>query len=597
MEMDHQIYLYAAMFIAGYALHAVLEWRGRRKGPPPPSMALEQALDGLDACVFVNSVADCTLLFINRKARERFGMGDGEVGRCFYDIMGHCCDSKTGACPRKQLLDLHNNDGDAVVSAEIRRSLGERFYRQFGILVDWGKWGEGDAHLVYLVDITDTVETERRLVEAKEAAEHASRAKSEFLSRMSHEIRTPMNAIIGMTSVAIGSEDPHKRDECLSKIDVASRHLLNVINEILDISKIEANKVEIAEVAFDFGVMIEKILDMLDWRLSGGRREFDVEIGDIPSCLVGDDVRLSQIIVNLLSNAEKFTPDSGLIALRIRNISEDDAFCEVQVSVENSGPDIPPEQQARLFNSYEQGDDSARRFGGTGLGLAISKRLVEMMGGRIWVESEPGSGAKFLFTVRLEKDSSDERRIDVKGILEGVRGNPEDNMADDVGGAPVKGGTETIRAVDWGEVPADVRSGNRRVLLAEDVEVNRELVSMFFEGSGIAFDFAEDGAVAVEMFTANPERYCMILMDIQMPVMDGYEASRKIRALDVEWAKKAPIVAMTANVFKEDIELCFAAGMTDHVGKPIDMAVLREKVLGIVRGGGGCGVPAYRQNQ
>jgi CheY-like chemotaxis protein/two-component sensor histidine kinase len=402
-----------------------------------------------------------------------------------------------------------------------------------------------------------------------------------------------------MTGIALTSSDYRKREECLVKIDGASRHLLNVINDVLDMSKIEANKFELALESFDIGETIRSVLNMLDWRLGSKRREFVVNIDDIPAFLIGDNVRLSQIIVNLLSNAEKFTPEGGRVALSLRNLEEDSEACALQFEVEDSGPGISQEQQTLLFNSFQQANGGiARKFGGTGLGLAISKKLVEMMDGRIWVTSEPGKGANFAFTVRLRKEKLDSRRVDVGGILDAMRGI--DALGADTGGIndphainavdgidgdiyDIDGGMSGRRAgrLDWSMVPDDVKSGKRRVLLVEDVEVNRELVTMYFENSGITFDAAENGAEAVRLFAQAPERYCLVLMDVQMPVMDGYEASRAIRAFGAQ-ARKIPIIAMTANVFKEDIDHCFEAGMDDHVGKPIDMEVLREKVLGIV---------------
>jgi len=529
--------------------------------------ALKRVFDGLDVPVFVYDLLNCRIRYINPAMKKRFGLSDDAVGRCGHEVIGHCYDSPSGFCPRERIL----NSPDTAVGNVIRREIDGRSYRQDSFAIDWN--GGKDAQLIYFADMTDAVDAQAQITAAKDAAEAANHAKSEFLARMSHEIRTPMNAVIGMTSVAIATEDSDKRDECLTKIDSASRHLLNVINEILDISKIEANKVEITDEMFDMGATLKKILNMLDWRLSNKRRDFIVNIDDIPSLVTGDDVRLSQIIVNLLSNADKFTPEGGKIVLNIKNQEETDSDCVLRVEVADNGIGIPVDQQPRLFKSFEQADkNTSKHFGGTGLGLAISKKLVEMMGGNIWVESELGKGATFIFTLKLKKYRSSTRRVDVGAVM---------NSAREVGKL-IGGESDTEKATDWNSLPDDIKSGARRALLAEDVEINRELVSMYFEDSGITLDFAENGKEALDMFEKDPEKYCLILMDIQMPVMDGYEAARAIRAVGAEWAKNVPIIAMTANVFKEDIDNCFAAGMNDHIGKPIDMEVLHDKVFKIL---------------
>jgi len=560
---------YAVTLVCGIALGAVAAVAFLRRfrdnsAARDSRKALKRVFDGLDVPVFVSDLKKCRILYVNPAIKKRLGFDDNVIGRCSHQVVGHCCDSPSGFCPRERIM----SNPDALASNEIQREIDGRYYRQDSFAIDWD--GVKDAQLIYLVDMTDAMEAQRQLVAAKEAAEAANSAKSEFLSRMSHEIRTPMNAVIGMTSVAIATEDTEKRDECLTKIDSASRHLLNVINEILDISKIEANKVEIADEMFDLGATLKKILNMLDWRLSNKRRDFIVNIDDIPSLVTGDDVRLSQIIVNLLSNADKFTPEGGKIVLNIKNQEESEGECLLRVEVADNGIGIPVDQQTRLFQSFEQADRNiSKHFGGTGLGLAISKKLVEMMGGQIWVESELGKGAAFIFTMKLKKYRSSKRRVDVGAVM---------NSAREVGKL-IGGESGAEKHTDWNSLPDDIKNGSRRVLLAEDVEVNRELVSMYFEDSGITLDFAEDGQEALDKFKANPEKYCLILMDIQMPIMDGYEAARSIRAMDTDWAKSIPIIAMTANVFKEDIDNCFAAGMNDHVGKPIDMEVLHDKVF------------------
>ena len=570
MEQGFNYWTHAAAVVCGAALGfaaagAFLLRRVRDASPAADSRkALKRVFDGLNVPAFVSDIRTCRILYINTAIKRRLGFDDNAVGSCSYKIIGHCRGEASGFCPRERIA----GNPDAFVSTEVRREIDGRHYRQDNFAIDWN--GVKDAQLVYFVDMTDAVEAQAQLLAAKEAAEAANRAKSEFLARMSHEIRTPMNAVIGMTSVAIAAEDPEKRDECLTKIDSASRHLLNVINEILDISKIEANKVEIADEMFDMGATLKKILSMLDWRLSNKRRDFIVNIDDLPLLVTGDDVRLSQIIVNLLSNADKFTPEGGKIILNIKNQEESDSVCHIRVEVADNGIGIPKDQQPRLFQSFEQADKNiSKHFGGTGLGLAISKKLVEMMGGQIWVESELGKGATFIFTMKLNKYRSSNRRVDVGAIM---------NSAMEVGKL-ISGESDGKKHTDWNSLPDNIKSGRRRVLLAEDVEVNRELVSMYFEDTGITFDFAEDGKQALEMFRENPQKYCLILMDIQMPVMDGYESARAIRSLKTDWAKNVPIIAMTANVFKEDIDNCFAAGMNDHAGKPIDKDALHEKVF------------------
>jgi len=392
--------------------------------------------------------------------------------------------------------------------------------------------------------LTDTTQ----LTNARIDAEDANLAKSEFLSNMSHEMRTPMNAIIGMTSIAQSSNETDRKNYCLSKIESASVHLLGVINNILDMSKIEARKFELSLNEFDFNEMIRTVIDIINFRLEEKGHTLSVNIDKkIPKTLISDDQKLSQVLSNLLSNAVKFTPEGGVIYLYADLLDEsDDDNCSIRFEVTDTGIGISKEQQARLFVSFEQAESSiSRKYGGTGLGLSISKSIVEMLGGTIWVHSELGKGSTFSFIINAEKgsESTDDEYSGIKtGVILGQDGC----------------------------------FCNNRILLAEDIEINREIVLAMLENTELKIDCAENGFLAYQIFSNNPDLYDMILMDIQMPEMDGVSATKSIRSLDIPHAKEIPIVAMTANVFLDDIENYHRAGMNEHLGKPLNFSdVLR----------------------
>jgi len=401
-----------------------------------------------------------------------------------------------------------------------------------------------------LDDITDTVRMQKELETAVEEAQAASRAKSEFLSNMSHEIRTPMNAIIGMTSIGKSAQDIEKKNYAFKRIENASGHLLGVINDILDMSKIEAGKLTLSEAEFDFEAMVKQVININSYRIDEKQQHFTVQLDqDIPRALIGDDQRISQVITNLLSNAVKFTPEHGEIRLSARFLKEEAGVCTIQIDVSDTGIGISEQQQARLFQSFEQAESStSRKFGGTGLGLAISKHIVERMGGKIWVESELEKGATFFFTIQARRGQE---------------------KAQDSEDRPF--------AADAGPVDAGSFAGCC-ILLAEDVEINQEIVRTILEPMQLQIDCAMNGAEAVRMFSDAPARYDMIFMDVQMPEMDGLEATRRIRALGFPKAAEIPIIAMTANVFREDIEKCLESGMNGHVGKPLDFNEVIEKL-------------------
>lgn len=525
--------------------------------------------------------------------------------------------------------------------------------------------------MIASVDVTE-IEEERK------KAEQASRAKSEFLSNMSHEIRTPMNAIIGMTSIGKTSTDLERKNYALKKIEDASNHLLGIINDILDMSKIEANKFDLSPVEFVFEKLLQRVVNVTYFRLDEKKQNFSVYIDPkIPRRLIGDDQRLAQVIANLLSNAIKFTKEYGTVRLNAFFVKEENAICTLKFEVVDNGIGISKEQQTKLFNSFAQAESStSRKFGGTGLGLAISKRIVEMMNGQIWIESELGEGSTFAFTIQAKRGSDEEKIAlqsalnwkDVRvmsvddapeireyyaslaqryGFLCDVAESGEDalrlletNGVYDIyfvdWKMPGMNGVELARhikgnhkdtsiiiimsATEWNVIEKEAKEAGVdkflpkplfesviidciqdclsgyttgtieeqdemsdcfegcQILLAEDVEINREIVLSLLEPTLVVVDCAENGREALEMFRAQPEKYDMIFMDLQMPEMDGLEATRHIRALHQGKSKTIPIVAMTANVFQEDIRNCLEAGMNDHVGKPLVIEEVLEKM-------------------
>ena len=392
--------------------------------------------------------------------------------------------------------------------------------------------------------------TQEALRIALNRAEESSRAKTNFLSNMSHEIRTPMNAIIGMSSIAKSATDPKEINQCLTKIGDASQHLLGIINDVLDMSKIDAGKFTLSMSECALSEILDRIVSMIGHSAGEKGQKFSLDMGDdVPGFIITDQQRLVQVIMNLLSNAVKFTPDGGNIGLLVAKTAEEDAHCTLQFTITDTGIGITSEQKTRLFQPFSQADNSiSRRFGGTGLGLAISKDIVGLMGGEIWVESQPQKGSSFHFTIRAQKGSA-------------------------------------ASAADWeSETSAtdpQVRDGlfaGKRVLLVEDVEINREILIALLSNTGLAIDEAENGRIGCEMFLAHPGRYDAIFMDIHMPEMDGYETARAIRTMDMPHAATVPIIAMTANVFREDIERCLASGMNDHIGKPLDIGEVIRKL-------------------
>ena len=633
----------------------------------------------------IDEKLELTLLEANSRFREYFGELGDRNGSDLYrqNILDNLDAINAEMAHMKAGEPLH-----FVMHVTDRR--GQALWLQVnGTCVGWQ-----DGRPIYLVifldvtDVTELREMQRKLTEQAEAlqdaltvAEHANRAKSDFLSRMSHEIRTPMNAIIGMTTIAAAYiEDRARVEDCLQKIAYSSKHLVSLINDVLDMSKIDEGKMKIAHENFDLVTVVESITSIIYPQAVDKGLNFTVPLVELAdTVLIGDSMRLNQILLNLLSNPLKFTPAGGTIRLEIRQVQHKDGRVRLRFTVSDTGVGMSGEFMSRLFKPFEQESiATGQKYGGTGLGMAITKNLVTLMGGTVSVQSKVEQGTAF--TIELDFDEPEEgggQQISRHPALETLKVLIADDDQDScvhaslllkkmgilsdwvltgaacvekIGGAhrggedydvcfvdwkmPDLDGVEVARrirelvgpdttviimtAYDWSAIETRAREAGvnaflskplfasslynalltvtgvgsaakapavkverpelagRRVLLVEDNALNREIAIELLKMVGVAADYAENGQVALNMFLSNGDRYDLILMDVQMPVMDGYAATKAIRDSGHPRAKEIPIIAMTADAFHEDVVRAAEAGMNGHLSKPIDSDLLYQ---------------------
>lgn len=452
-------------------------------------------------------------------------------------------------CDLIRIRKLAESGGEIYFECRSRRKSSQYMWFSYTLQGIPGDGTESDKVMVFLKNIHQAKkqEAEKRqaLEDALLSAQQAGKAKGEFMSKMSHEIRTPLNAIIGYLQIAKGAvEEREKIKDCLQKQEYAAQHLLDIINDVLDIASIESGKIKLENAVFNIQELLTETAAIFESQARQKELEFGMKVEGITnSLLVGDRLRVNQILMNLLSNAVKFTSAGGKVELEVSQKAVIEGRAHLQFRIQDTGIGMTKEYKQRIFTPFEQQDaGTAKLYGGTGLGLSITNNLVNMMNGTIHVQSEEGKGSIFIVGLSFQ-------------------------IADTETSVENTGADQTRKIKNSGE---DIFSG-MSMILAEDNEMNREIVKEILKDTGLNITCAETGREALEIFENSTDgTYQMILMDIQMPVMDGYEAARRIRACGHSQARKIPIIACSADAFTEDVNKALAAGMNDHISKPID---------------------------
>jgi PAS domain S-box-containing protein len=536
-------------------------------------------LDGDARFIYANEAA-CNSLGYARQ--ELIGVHLSQVDKSFSPEMLRQAEAESTIENSVTLETFHDTKDGHSIPVEVRATR----YLDFG-----GK----KFVCAFARDISERKQREEELHQAREAAEAANRAKSEFLANMSHEIRTPMNGIIGMTELAMDTPLSTEQQEYLGMVKTSADSLLSIIDDILDFSKIEAGKLELDPVSFQLRASIEETVKVLAVRAHQKGLELTCYISpETPDGLVGDLGRLRQILINLLGNAIKFTP-KGEIELSIMSDIMSDIMGDaagvddhpLHFTVADTGIGIPLGKQRSIFETFSQVDGSTtRNYGGTGLGLAICSKLVEMMNGRIWVEGQPGQGSVFHFTARFQLQQGFRAPASITGASNRVAAGVS-RCADELGpgmrarpSGPIQQATSGPNADDnlqtTGDRATRGSASRYRILLAEDNEISQKLVARLLENQGHIVVAATNGREAVAAFEA--QDFNLILMDVQMPEMNGYVATALIRQREEATAQHIPIIALTANAMSGDRQRCLDAGMDGYLAKPINKAALIDAI-------------------